>query len=45
MAIATAFSEETVKESASKQLDSELLRRLYAYMVKCRMVEERIRVL
>ena len=29
----------------SKQLDPEVLRRLYTYMLKCRIVEERIRIL
>src|SRR6185437_3308610 len=46
MAVANAtLPEEIVKEDASNQLDPELLRRLYAYMLKCRMVEERIRIL
>lgn len=38
-------STETHFHENSLQLDSELLRRLYTYMLKCRMVEERIRVL
>ena len=33
------------REDTSERLDPELLRRLYATMLKCRMVEERIRVL
>lgn len=32
-------------QRSSDQLDPELLRRLYALMLKCRMVEERIRIL
>jgi TPP-dependent pyruvate/acetoin dehydrogenase alpha subunit len=32
-------------EHHDEQPDAELMRRLYAYMLKCRMVEERIRVL
>lgn len=49
MAIANDYTatltEEIAKESSSDRLDPELLRRLYAFMLKCRMVEERIRVL
>lgn len=36
---------ETATESQPDQLGAEVLRRLYSYMLKCRMVEERIRVL
>lgn len=32
-------------DHSDKQPDTELMRRLYAYMLKCRMVEERIRLL
>jgi TPP-dependent pyruvate/acetoin dehydrogenase alpha subunit len=32
-------------EHGDEQLDAELMRRLYAHMLKCRMVEERIRLL
>src|ERR1035441_640146 len=32
-------------EQHSERLDATLLRRLYAYMLKCRIVEERIRTL
>ncbi len=32
-------------DHSDEQPDTELMRRLYAYMLKCRMVEERIRVL
>src|SRR5574338_783689 len=35
----------TLGEPHTTVTDSALLRRLYAYMVKCRMVEERIRLL
>ncbi|MGH9590547.1 MAG: thiamine pyrophosphate-dependent enzyme, partial [Terracidiphilus sp.] len=46
MAFANAtLPEEIVNERAPNQLHPELLRRLYACMLKCRMVEERIRVL
>lgn len=38
-------SMETRAHEGSQQLDPEVLRRLYSYMLKCRMVEERIRVL
>ncbi|HET7104914.1 MAG TPA: thiamine pyrophosphate-dependent dehydrogenase E1 component subunit alpha [Terracidiphilus sp.] len=38
-------SMESTTQSNSQQLDPEVLRRLYSYMLKCRMVEERIRVL
>ncbi|HEU5401393.1 MAG TPA: thiamine pyrophosphate-dependent dehydrogenase E1 component subunit alpha [Terriglobales bacterium] len=44
MATATQHTETPPREG-SRQLDPEVLRRLYTYMVKCRMVEERIRVL
>lgn len=46
--MATAMDTVSHEHSAgthSDQLDPELLRRLYSYMLKCRMVEERIRVL
>ena len=36
---------ETLPLEGRNRLDAEVLRRLYSYMVKCRMVEERIRVL
>lgn len=36
---------EVIDEQRTKKLDEALLRRLYAYMLKCRMVEERIRLL
>ena len=49
MAIANVYAgtvtEEIGRDSSSDQLDPELLRRLYSLMLKCRMVEERIRVL
>lgn len=49
MAVANDYiatlSQDTTGDSRSEGLDPELLRRLYAYMLKCRMVEERIRVL
>ncbi len=49
MAIANDYagtlSKRIAQESSPDQLDSELLRRLYALMLRCRMVEERIRVL
>ena len=38
-------SMETLHPEGSEQLDPEVLRRLYSYMLKCRLVEERIRVL
>jgi TPP-dependent pyruvate/acetoin dehydrogenase alpha subunit len=41
----TIVSNEAAEDDRAEQLDAELLRRLYAYMLKCRMVEERIRVL
>lgn len=41
----TSFPAETTDEQHIEELDAALLRRLYAYMVKCRMVEERIRLL
>jgi TPP-dependent pyruvate/acetoin dehydrogenase alpha subunit len=44
MATATQYTE-TLPREGSRQLDPEVLRRLYTYMLKCRMVEERIRVL
>jgi len=44
MAIASQ-SMETLHREGSQQLDPELLRRLYSYMLRCRLVEERIRVL
>jgi len=34
-----------IAETSGRDLDPELLRRLYSYMLKCRTVEERIRVL
>lgn len=40
----TASRSETEK-NRSGELNPEILRKLYAYMVKCRMVEERIRIL
>lgn len=49
MAAASELIETVARENPaevrSDQLDPELLRRLYAYMLKCRMVEERIRIL
>lgn len=36
---------QSIGEGHAEQVDTELMRRLYAYMLKCRMVEERIRVL
>ncbi len=36
---------QTINEKLAGQFDAALLRRLYAYMLKCRRVEERIRVL
>ncbi|HEV2326251.1 MAG TPA: thiamine pyrophosphate-dependent enzyme, partial [Terracidiphilus sp.] len=49
MAVANDYiatlSQDTTGDSRSEGLDPELLRRFYAYMLKCRMVEERIRVL
>lgn len=49
MATATEYMETlppvASQENQSDQLDPEALRRLYSYMLKCRMVEERIRVL
>jgi len=38
-------SMETLHPEGSQQLGPEVLRRLYSYMLKCRLVEERIRVL
>lgn len=38
-------SMETIPRGSSQQHDPELLRRLYSYMLKCRLVEEHIRVL
>lgn len=49
MAVANDYTASLSKQSArvshDGQLNPELLRRLYAYMLKCRIVEERIRVL
>ena len=36
---------EVPEEKSTEPMDTELLRRLYAYMLKCRTVEERIRLL
>jgi len=44
MATATQYTE-TSPHEGSRHLDPEVLRRLYTYMLKCRTVEERIRVL
>ncbi|HEU5399968.1 MAG TPA: thiamine pyrophosphate-dependent dehydrogenase E1 component subunit alpha [Terriglobales bacterium] len=41
----TSFPAETANEQRTEGVDAALLRRLYAYMLKCRMVEERIRLL
>jgi len=44
MATATQYMK-TLSREGSQQLDPEVFRRLYTYMLKCRIVEERIRVL
>jgi TPP-dependent pyruvate/acetoin dehydrogenase alpha subunit len=41
----TSFPAETINQQRTEGVDAALLRRLYAYMLKCRMVEERIRLL
>jgi TPP-dependent pyruvate/acetoin dehydrogenase alpha subunit len=41
----TKNGQQTVPETSGKDLDPDLLRRLYSSMLKCRTVEERIRVL
>ncbi len=41
----TSLSSETTNTERTEGVDAGLLRRLYAYMLKCRMVEERIRLL
>ncbi len=41
----TTFPAETGDDQRVDDVDAGLLRRLYAYMLKCRMVEERIRLL
>ncbi len=40
-----SFPKRSIGEGHAEQVDTKLMRRLYAYMLKCRMVEERIRVL
>ncbi len=39
------YAAEVPEEPCTERLDGALLRRLYSYMLKCRMVEERIRLL
>lgn len=41
----STFAEEIAEEQRTDRLDGALLRRLYSYMLKCRTVEERIRLL
>ncbi len=41
----STFAAEVPEEQRTEQLDGALLRRLYSYMLKCRTVEERIRLL
>ncbi len=41
----SSFPAEVADEQGTEGVNAELLRRLYAYMLKCRMVEERIRLL
>ena len=41
----SSFAAEVSEEQRTERLDGALLRRLYSYMLKCRTVEERIRLL
>ena len=40
----STLAAEVPEEQRTEQLDGALLRRLYSYMLKCRMIEERIRL-